>query len=89
MLAREHEGGARHGAPGSERGAEAARERRLARAEGTVEHDEIAGGEQRGEPRPERLHRVGVGNRQQRRHPASGSPTKMRGTRDPTRVTIS
>ncbi len=94
MLAREHERRTGHSAAGSECGAQAAGERGLARAEGTVEHDEIAGREQPRQPRPERLHRVGIRNRQEGRHSArapaaDGPPTKTRGTRGPTRVTIS
>ncbi len=96
MRAREHEGRARDGAPDLETLTESARQSGLAGAEGTAQHDQVAGADDTREFDAQRVH-VGGGLDHRLRgncesdhlRSAQLRPTKVRWTRGPIRVTIS
>ena len=90
MRPRDHECGALHGSAYAEPGGDPPRERRLARAERTGEHDDVAGAQHPSDSLAERLHVVGRGDLVAPDERVQAHPdTCRRGTRGPMRVTIS
>ena len=86
-----HERRALHRAAHAEALRDAAGEGRLARAQRTGEHDEVAGAQHPADPRAERLHVSGDGDLvpPDERVESAHADTCRRGTRGPMRVTIS
>ena len=91
MRPRDHERRALHGSAHAEPGRDAPGEGRLARAERTGEHDEVAGAQHPADLLAELLHVVGRGDlvAPDERVESAHAETCRRGTRGPMRVTIS